>query len=69
MGTGHLLQVSQNSIKSDFVSEIKLSGMKKMQVTAASKLKYYFKQPVKIEVFELYSPARIVVDIVDINTE
>ncbi len=50
--------------KSDLVSEIKILLDEENASDSGFKIKIYFKQPVKIEVFQLYSPARIVVDMI-----
>jgi len=50
--------------KSDLVSEIKILLDEENASESGFKIKIYFKQPVKIEVFQLYSPARIVVDMI-----
>ena len=55
--------------KSDLVKDIKLMVDEENSGDSRFKIKIYFKQPVKIEVFELYSPARIVVDLVNTNSE
>lgn len=56
-------------LKSKLVSEISIVRDEKNAGDSEFKIKIYFKQPVKIEVFELYSPARIVVDIIENKTE
>lgn len=51
--------------KSDLVSEIAIIGDEENADDSSFRIKIFFKRPVKIEVFELYSPARIVVDIIE----
>ncbi len=55
--------------KSELVREIKIDQDEENAGDSEYKIIIYFKQPVKIEVFELYSPARIVVDIIENKTE
>jgi len=50
--------------KSDLVSEIKFLNDEENASDSGFNIKIYFKQPVKIKVFQLYSPARIVVDMI-----
>jgi len=51
--------------KSNIVSEIVIVRDEENADDSSFKIKIFFKRPVKIEVFELFSPARIVVDIVE----
>ena len=54
--------------KSDLVSEIAIIRDEENADDSSFRIKIYFKRPVKIEVFELFSPARIVVDLVEKDT-
>ena len=51
--------------KSDLVSEMKIIQDEEDAGDSEFEIKIIFNKPVKIEVFELYSPARIVVDIIE----
>ena len=55
--------------KSNLVSEIAIIRDEENADDSSFRIKILFKQPVKIEVFELYSPARIVVDLIEKKTE
>jgi len=55
--------------KSKLVSEIRIVRDEENAGDSEYKIEIYFKRPVKLEVFELYSPARIVVDIIENKIE
>lgn len=55
--------------KSDLVEDMQINTDEENAGDSRFKININFKQPVQIEVFELFSPARIVVDIIKIDKE